>query len=335
MFVSEENGVNVIAPPSPGMNSASASITVTNVVVDLLSAVAVIVVVPDATAVTTPPEDTVATLTSLDAHTTVLLVAFSGKTVAVIVPVSPSLNINVTGLTLMELTLTLAVGLGVEPPPLLPPPLEEPPLAADVAVGVGVTTATVVGADVGSGPICTLTSFAATTLTGSTSNFTPSIFTSATSTVPLPFTSIAASVTKEVIVAPSFTSTTVPVDALSIVTFTIVPPETSTLTFTFISILSIFPANTFISASFEPSLASNFAILPFVTSIFDSDNISTLLKSPSNCTIASDLSSFFTSTSSNPTSVKSFSSSLPPDRSCIFPTFVFPLASSLTLPSFF
>ena len=220
--------------------------------------------------------------------------------------------------------------LGVDPPLL--PPLEEPPLF--VFVGDGVATATVVGAEVRSGPICTFTLLAAITLTGLNSNLTPLIFTSATSTLPLPKTSITASVTNEVIVAPSFTSKTAPVDALSIVTFAIVPPDTSTLTFAFISILSIIPANTFISASFASSLACNFAMLPFVTSIFDSDNISTLLKSPSNCTIASDFS-FFTSTSSNPTPLKSFSSSLPPERICILPTFVLPLASNLTFPSFF
>ena len=85
-------------------------LTVTWQVADLLPAVAVIVAVPSATAVTVP-FDTVATeVFELD-HVTVLFVAFEGCTVAVKVPVFPVSNANVGWLKVTPETSTF-VGVG-------------------------------------------------------------------------------------------------------------------------------------------------------------------------------------------------------------------------------
>ncbi len=74
------------------------------------------VAVPASFAVTTPLA-TVAAASLLDDQLTFLLLALSGDTVAVIVPVSPTISAIVSGLTLIALTAT------VELPPPPPPPL--------------------------------------------------------------------------------------------------------------------------------------------------------------------------------------------------------------------
>jgi len=68
------------------------------------AAVAVIVAVPAATAVTTPEEETVATDVLLDVHVIAELVAVVGKTVAVNVEVDPVYNVKVEGLRDTEVT---------------------------------------------------------------------------------------------------------------------------------------------------------------------------------------------------------------------------------------
>ena len=68
-------------------------------------AVAVIVVVPAALAVTTPPL-TVATLILLELHVTFLLVAVEGETVAVNVVESPTLRVVLAGFTAMLVTVS-------------------------------------------------------------------------------------------------------------------------------------------------------------------------------------------------------------------------------------
>ena len=69
-------------------------------------AAAVMTVVPAFTAVTTPLLLTVATVSSLLLHCTSFDVAFSGRTVAVRVPVSPSVRVRVSGLTVTLSTWT-------------------------------------------------------------------------------------------------------------------------------------------------------------------------------------------------------------------------------------
>ena len=99
--------------------------------------VAVIVALPAATAVTVPLFETVATEVLLEVHVTVLFAASLGVTVAVRLPVAPTLSVSVVGLSVMPvtaivwvLTLTLQV--------LLKPP------SAVVAVIVALPTATAV-----------------------------------------------------------------------------------------------------------------------------------------------------------------------------------------------
>lgn len=85
------------------------------------SALAVIVVMPWPTAVTTPLADTVATRGSSTSQVTFLLVAFAGETVAIKVSVSPGLKYNLvllsdTDETGMFVAVTVTVTDAVKPP---------------------------------------------------------------------------------------------------------------------------------------------------------------------------------------------------------------------------
>src|SRR5659263_150546 len=91
-----------------GASETTGAVTVTvQVAVKLPCAVVtVIVAVPAATGVTTPPA-TVATAALLDDHVTILFVAYEGPTVAVIAPVAPpAVNAIVVGVTVIALTAT-------------------------------------------------------------------------------------------------------------------------------------------------------------------------------------------------------------------------------------
>ena len=76
-------------------------------------AVAVIVAMPSATAVTVP-FSTVATASLLESHETVLSVALSGVTVAVSVSVSPTMSV---ALVLSKVTSSTATVVSPSPPP--------------------------------------------------------------------------------------------------------------------------------------------------------------------------------------------------------------------------
>ncbi len=193
------------------------------------------VAVPAAFAVTTPLA-TVAILSSLVVQLTFLLVALSGLTVAVILPVFPTVNVIVFGLTLTPVTATSSSLSSLRPPPPPPPP---PPPAEDAGSGFGLsflTSVTFPSSTFTSFPFPTTSSFTFTSSLETIDSILPFAFISvslaSTSTFPIsaPF-SISIfdfSVTfMESTFTPSFTTSLVP---LSIAIYSIiVSPSNTTL----------------------------------------------------------------------------------------------------------